>query len=232
MNGFANALHLVGGEAAAPLRAAVTRVAAERGLEPVVVDLAPWAGGSDVLLGLEHVAGVRWHDLDGADGEFDADGLLHRLPMGSLGERVLAHDRWAAQPVPDAVVRAAIHALRLSAGLLVVDGPTPTALADVHRHGDAIWVVAGADVRAGAAGVVATQWLSRAGLEHGTVLLHRGRAGDPQGDHLGRIDARVRVTRSDRRDLDNGLLCGRRRSALRAQASRMIDDLLDGSAAA
>lgn len=230
MNGFASALHLIGADVAAPLRAAVVRVAAERGYEPVLVDLDPWAGGSDVLLGLEHVAGVRWHDLDGADGEFDADGLLHRLPAGPLGERVLAHDRWAARPVDPDVVRAAMHALRLSAGLLVVDGAVPADLPELRRPRDRVWVAIGADVRSSAAGIAATQWLSLQGVQHRTVLLHTGAA--PEHDEFDRIDELVRVGRSEWRDLDRGVLCGRRNGPLRAFAGRLLDDLVDGQVAA
>lgn len=229
MNGFARALHLVGGEFAAPLRAATVRVAAEQGLSPVLIDLSAWSGGSDVLLGLEHAPGVRWHDLDGADGEFDADGLFDRLPVGPLGERVLAHDRHAASPVSDGIVRAAVHALRLSASLLIIDVVSPVASADIHRAGDGLWVIAGDEVRSTAAGVAAAQWFSRHGFVHGTLLLGDGVGGSEDFDT---IDGAVRVGRTDRRDLERGVLCGRRRSSLRAPAERMIADLVGSENAA
>lgn len=224
MNSSARAVHVVGGAVAAPIRSALVRVAAERRLDPVAIDLAPWSGGSDVLLGLEHVPGVRWHDLDGADGDFDAAGLMRRLPKGPLGERVLAHDRWVAEPVSPQIVPTAVAALRRSSGVLIIDCDTPLASASVLAEGDAVWLVAAADVCSSAAGVVAAQWFSHRFIDHGTVLVRSGPVRKPAHDEFARIDRVVELGRADRRALEHGELCGRR-GGLRRLAEHVLDEL-------
>lgn len=224
----APAIHLIGGPAAA-LCSALVRAALEHEAQVVLVDLAPWWGGADVILGLEQVPGVRWHDLDGAAGELDGHGLLHRLPQGACGERVLAHDRWEARACDPEVVVATIDALRAAADLLVVTASAPDSTAAVHRSDDQTWVVAGLGLCESAAGVVAAQWLSRNGHDFATVLVGDGRVSAASYEPFARIHHTVSIDRADRRDLRRGVLCGRRRSDLRRFATGAVADALERS---
>lgn len=228
-------IHLVGGEAAGLLCSALVRAAIELQLRVVLVDRDPWGGGADVLLGLEHLPGVRWHDLHGAAGDFDAQGLLERLPRGPGGERVLAVDRMQSTPDDPRIADSAVQALTAVVDVLVVLTASAESSARLHRPGDQLWVVAGSDVRSCAAGVAAAQWFSQQQLSFLTAVVgDRSVTVTPSSaQEFVRIDRVIPVSRSDRRDVERGVLCGRRRRGLGRHARAILKAALsqDGAVA-
>jgi MinD-like ATPase involved in chromosome partitioning or flagellar assembly len=108
-----------GGVGASSLATAVAVRAARAGLDAVLVDGCPLAGGLDVVLGAEQEPGVRWPDLSRLEGSADGPALLARLPSGE-GVRVLSFGRDGAEPA-DEVAGAVVAALSAESALLVVD---------------------------------------------------------------------------------------------------------------
>lgn len=90
----------------------------------VLVDADPWGGGLDLLLGAEHVEGVRWAELTGLRGRVAGDALLAALPETS-GVHVLAASRAEPVPIPDEALLAVVDAARAAGRPVVVDLPRP-----------------------------------------------------------------------------------------------------------
>jgi hypothetical protein len=83
----------------------------------VAIDGAPGGGALDVTACVEHLPGLRWSDLAGAEGRIDGAALLRELPSDGPA-RVLA----GRGPAPaDPVVRSAVSGLATVCGLTVVD---------------------------------------------------------------------------------------------------------------
>lgn len=80
-----------GGTGASSLAAVLARSCADAGLSAALVDLDLDHGGIDVLIGIEHEAGLRWADLGAEPGGFAPEELSAALPMWS-GVRVLSGD--------------------------------------------------------------------------------------------------------------------------------------------
>ncbi|MFM6850796.1 MAG: hypothetical protein ACKOVB_17015 [Terrabacter sp.] len=70
-----------GGLGSSTLAAAVAVRAAAASRSSVLVDLDPWGGPKDVLLGLEQEPGWRWPELAEVAGIVDGQGLADELPM-------------------------------------------------------------------------------------------------------------------------------------------------------
>jgi secretion/DNA translocation related CpaE-like protein len=69
-----------GGAGASCLAVGIAFEASRRGQRVLLVDGDPMAGGLDVLLGIEHVSGLRWPDLGTRDGPMTAHALTDALP--------------------------------------------------------------------------------------------------------------------------------------------------------
>jgi secretion/DNA translocation related CpaE-like protein len=96
-----------GGAGASCLAAGVAFEASRRGHRVLLVDGDPVSGGLDVLLGIEHVSGLRWPDLGTRDGPMTARALIDALPEVD-GVWVLSCDRdGTANDAPVARVLAA-----------------------------------------------------------------------------------------------------------------------------
>ena len=69
-----------GGAGTTTLAAMLTRELAKRENECAIVDADVRAGGGglDVLLGIEHESGSRWHDIHAPLGELDGEALRRR----------------------------------------------------------------------------------------------------------------------------------------------------------
>lgn len=81
-----------GGAGASCLAVGIAFEARRRGRRVLLVDGDPLAGGLDVLLGIEHVGGLRWPDLGVRDGPMTARSLTEALPEVD-GVRVLSWGR-------------------------------------------------------------------------------------------------------------------------------------------
>jgi secretion/DNA translocation related CpaE-like protein len=99
---------------------AVTAVAA--GHRTLLVDADPLGGGLDLLLGWEHVDGLRWGALAGAGGRVDPPALLEALPhRGDLV--LLSFDRDVLPAVPGEAMAATLDAARRGRDVIVADLP-------------------------------------------------------------------------------------------------------------
>ncbi|WP_176562222.1 septum site-determining protein Ssd [Mycolicibacterium palauense] len=144
-----------GGAGASTLAAAVARAAqsaAQPAAQPaLLVDLDPWSGGIDLLLGMESRPGLRWPDLAAAGGRLSWPALQEALP-GEGRLRVVSGARSAHEPAP-AAVDAVIGAASRGGATVVCDLPrrlTDTALVALAAA-DLVAVITCSDVRACAA---------------------------------------------------------------------------------
>jgi secretion/DNA translocation related CpaE-like protein len=140
-----------GGAGASTVAATLALVSA-RSRPTVVVDGDRLGGGLDVLLGVEHVAGLRWPELADTRGRLQSASFAERLPQVA-GCAVLSWDRASSAPVtPDAgaaVVAAAARAFEL----VVIDLPRSLDAAGevLASAADRIVVVTTSSIRAIAA---------------------------------------------------------------------------------
>jgi secretion/DNA translocation related CpaE-like protein len=147
-----------GGAGASVLATALAVTAVRSGGRALLVDCDPLGGGLDLVLGAEHVAGLRWPDIDVGGGHVPAAAWHAALPAppvtgGAAGElALLSCDRSPRGPTA-AAVAAVLEAGRRAGETVVCDVPryptdaAVTALSAV----DLILLVVPADVRASAA---------------------------------------------------------------------------------
>ncbi|OIV37872.1 hypothetical protein BIV57_08710 [Mangrovactinospora gilvigrisea] len=128
-----------GGVGASTLACALAAAAVRAGQPALLIDADPLGGGLDLLLGAEHLPGLRWPRLGVARGRIDAGALGRALP-GPHGIRLLSFDRSAAAPPGPAAMAAVVAAARRRGGLVVIDLP---------RRGDAATLEALARVDVG-----------------------------------------------------------------------------------
>ena len=159
-----------GGAGASVFAAALGVMAARRGERALLVDCDPLGGGLDLLLGVEHVDGLRWPQLSVAGGRVPAAALHGALPAagppaafdgGVLS--VLSCGPAGHAPAADGVA-AVVEAGRRAGDVVVCDVPRPLpapAWAALDRA-DLVVLVVPAEVRAcAAARPVAAQLLER-----------------------------------------------------------------------
>ena len=124
-----------GGAGASVLAAATALRLSDNGTHTMLFDVDDHGGGTDLLLGLESVSGLRWQDLTVERGAVDGDALTAVLPRCGPHLSVLAPRRPGTgdgdAPIrPDAVVTA-LDAARSHGTPVVIDTPrTAGALRD------------------------------------------------------------------------------------------------------
>jgi secretion/DNA translocation related CpaE-like protein len=115
------------GAGASTFAATLALAASGRGLRVLLVDVDAFAGGLDVLLGIEDQPGVRWLDLAETRGRLGAQSLQQALPScGALS--VLSWGRDGSGAMSIEAVSAVLDAATRAFDLIV---------ADVPRHLDA-----------------------------------------------------------------------------------------------
>lgn len=221
------ALHLLGGRAACLLGSAVIAAGLDDGDRPVLVDRHEWSAGADVVLGIDHLPGVRWGDLAEADGRLDPAGLARRLPTGPDGRCALACAQSGAQPVSEAVTAAGLAAVRAGFDLVVTLGRSPVPAP--YAPGDLVCVVTDSDLLALTTAVAVTRWLRERAIRHHTVVVG-GRPDRHLVDDLPDRVHRLMLRRGDLRDLNRGRLC--RGRGLRSVARSLLAELPEGGVAA
>jgi secretion/DNA translocation related CpaE-like protein len=110
-----------GGAGASVLATALAVTASRRG-RTLLADLDPLGGGLDLLIGAEHLPGLRWPDLSGARGRLGGEVLRDSLPRLD-GLSLLAWGRDQPEPVPAEAASAVADAARRGFDLVVLDLP-------------------------------------------------------------------------------------------------------------
>lgn len=173
----------VGGAGTSVVAAACAAAMAQRqrGGGAVLIDADELSGGADLLLGIEHVQGLRWPDIrTGAHGgSIDAEALRAALPSVSggpadslrviTGPRSRATQEWTVEPtavlsITDAVVGAG--------GSVVIDMPRSGAVGDLlPSRTDTVALVVPTTVRGIAAASGQAHRLRTRGVEPVVVLM-------------------------------------------------------------
>lgn len=109
-----------GGAGASVFAAALATTASTPDRSVVLVDLDPWGGGADLLLGGETAQGLRWPDLAATSGRINAASLRAVLPIVD-DVSVLSWARADPVPVAPSSVRTVLTAARDGHGLAVAD---------------------------------------------------------------------------------------------------------------
>ncbi len=179
-----------GGAGATTLAAAVAELAADD--RPcLAVDLDPWGGGLDRVLGLEGEDGLRWDGLDGVQGRIGAGALRDAVPrrddLGVLAwgppSGLAALDAQRAEPTAGAI-RTTLAAAVRGHPLVVLDLPRSTSagVREAAARCDLVVVVGARTVSAAAA----THRVATVFGQHARdlALVTRGRARGLRGEEI------------------------------------------------
>lgn len=204
-----------GGCGASTLAAALALSAAAHGTGVLLVDLDLSGGGLDVLLGSEHLPGLRWPDLD--SDSFDFAGLP---AVGNL--RVLSAGRDPANAPPE-LMRGVVTAAAGMFGLVVLDLPRGAPV-ELLPEPLIVLLVVPDEIRAGAAAAVRlAEFPSGADVR---IVARDGVGGEPAletADRLGRpLAGRLRVENRLAEEAERGLV---RPSRTRSPVWRLADRL-------
>jgi secretion/DNA translocation related CpaE-like protein len=211
-----------GGAGASLFAAALAHVAGE----PLLVDLDPWGGGIDLLMGGEAAPGVRWPDLALQGGRLNWPAVREALPR-HRGICMLSGTRLGCEL--DAVaVDAVVDAGRRGGATVVCD--LPRRLTDAAQTAldtaDLVVVVSPCDVRACAAAATIAAVLT--GINPNVGLVVRGPSpGGLRAEEVAEIAglpllASMRPHPRLAEQLEHGGLRFGRRSALAAAARRVL----------
>ncbi|MDO5077772.1 septum site-determining protein Ssd [Corynebacterium sp.] len=162
----------VGGAGASVLAAAIARVAASY-VSTAVIDADPYSGGLDLVFGLEESPGVRWGDMNLADGDL-AGNIFAALPATSDGIRVLSAARTNVAAVESDItphLGTALTSIRNVAELTIVDC-TPATVAELAPVLDLVVMVVPAQVRPAAAATACAARLKAQHTELATIVRH------------------------------------------------------------
>jgi secretion/DNA translocation related CpaE-like protein len=164
---------VIGGRGGAGASTFATAVA-QAATSSLLVDLDPWSGGIDLLLGTESVPGLRWPDLSLRGGRLAWSAVRDALPSHA-GISVLSGARHGHEIEPEAV-EAVVDAGRRGGILVICDLPRRMtgAVACTLEGADLVVVVTACDVR----GVAATSALAPVlrGVNPNVGLVVRGPA--------------------------------------------------------
>lgn len=137
-----------GGGGASTLTAALAMTAARHGVATLLVDADPLAGGIDLVVGCEDLAGLRWPGVARTSGRVSAAALRGALP--TVDELpVLSWDRGAAAAVDGPTMRSILSAGQRGSRFLLVDLPRrlDDGAAEASACCDVLLLVCPTDVR-------------------------------------------------------------------------------------
>lgn len=187
-----------GGVGTSTIAALLARALADHHAPAALVDadVRMCGGGLDVLLGIEHEHGSRWHDVHAPLGQLSGTALYRQLPKWDK-VRVLAYNPWNGEAPKPWEVDAAVHALAACDEVVVVDaGPgetiaeSPTLIEASHV------VVVELSVLGLARGRAHLDWLERQSQEsvdRRTMPPGPGQPSRPVAEHPGDVVAVVVV---------------------------------------
>jgi secretion/DNA translocation related CpaE-like protein len=199
---------------------------AQAASDSLLVDVDPWAGGIDLLVGAETAPGVRWPDLALQGGRLTWSAVREALPR-HRGISMLSGTR-RGDELDAGAVQAVIDAGRRGGAAVVCDLPRrlTAAVETVLETADLVVVISPCDVRACAA--TATMAPMLAGLNPNIGLVVRGPSpGGLRAEEVAEI-AGLPLLVSMKPDprlaeqLEQGGLRLGRRSALAAAARRVL----------
>ncbi len=211
-----------GGAGASMFAAALAQTATDA----LLVDLDPWGGGIDLLLGGESAPGLRWPDLAFQSGRLNWPALHEALPR-HRGVGVLSGTRRAVE-LESRPVDAVLDAGRRGGATVICD--LPRRLTDAAQTAleaaDLVVLMSSCDVRGCAATATVAPVLNAVNPNLGLVV----RGPSPGGLRAADIAATAGVSllasmRAEPRiaqQLEHGGLRLRRRSALAAAARRVL----------
>lgn len=138
--------------------------------DALLIDVDPWSGGLDLVMGGEAETGLRWPDLQLQGGRLDYAALREALPRVQ-GVSVLSGTRGGADVEPGPL-GAVIDAGSRSGATVVCDVPRrSTAAAETAlAAADLAVVMTPADVRSCAAADVVARWVSTLNPNAGVVV--------------------------------------------------------------
>ena len=219
-----------GGCGSSTLAAGFALAAGDRGREVVLVDADFRAGGNELLLGIEHVAGSRWDDFLDASGVLASTVLADALPC--LGRvRILSCVRGSRRPVPVPALDAVVGAARRRHDLVVIDAANSDLdVSSVVSAADVAIVTVPADVRAVAAATGLVAQLRERCRDIRLVVRHPGPAGLRPRDVSEAVDAPVAAVWPHDRKLaalvDRGAFArGWRQTNVPGVTARLLDEL-------
>lgn len=138
--------------------------------EALLVDVDPWSGGLDLLLGAETATGLRWPDLTLRGGRIGYPALRDALPR-QAGVTLLANGRSGGEIDP-AALTAVVDAGSRGGATVVCDVPrrSTTAVEAALDAADLVIMVVTAEVRACAAASATAPWVSAVNPNVGLVV--------------------------------------------------------------
>ncbi|UFU07133.1 septum site-determining protein Ssd [Ruania halotolerans] len=212
-----------GGAGASCFAAALATVCAEAGLGVALADLDGRGPGIDLLLGIEHIGGLRWADVADDRGAMPQEPLAGALPTWN-GVHVLSTD-WRGGPAPTAGGEV-LEALAAGHDALVLDLPrTQNAWADAC---DVVYVITPCDVMSGAAArALVTSWQ---GIDLRLVVRGPAPGGLTPAELAQACGLPLALSMREERSLaaaiERGVAPGEyRRGPLRRGARRVVDEL-------
>jgi secretion/DNA translocation related CpaE-like protein len=138
--------------------------------EALLVDVDPWSGGLDLLLGAETTTGLRWPDLSLRGGRIGYPALREALPCHA-GVTLLANGRGGGEIDPEALA-AVVDAGSRGGATVLCDVPrrSTSAAEAALDAADLVIVVVTAEVRACAAANSMVPWVSAVNPNVGLVV--------------------------------------------------------------
>ncbi|WP_163901065.1 septum site-determining protein Ssd [Mycolicibacterium pulveris] len=159
-----------GGAGASVFATALARTASANAGEALLIDVDPWGGGIDLVLGSEADSGLRWPDLMLQGGRVAYPALRDALPRRH-GVTVLSCNRTGGDidPVP---LGAVIEAGSRGGATVVCDVArrSTTAAETALASADLVAVVVPADVRSCAAAAAVARWVTTVNPNAGVVV--------------------------------------------------------------
>jgi secretion/DNA translocation related CpaE-like protein len=196
------------------------------GPDPLLVDVDPWSGGLDLLLGAETATGLRWPDLTLRGGRIGFPALREALPRHA-GVTLLANGRAGGEVDPTALA-AVLEAGSRGGAMVVCDVPRrSTSAAEIALDAaDLVIVVVTAEVRACAAAAAMVPWLSAINPNVGLVVRGPAPGGLRAREVAGSVGVPLLATMRPQpglaEALERGGLRMSRRSPLAAAAHRVL----------
>lgn len=148
-----------GGAGASTFAATLAHEAATQGVRTLLIDADRFGGGLDLVLGAEHVSGIRWPDINPTAGHFTGTALRESLPLcGDFA--FLSWGRELSAAHNPETISAIIAAARRNNDLVVIDLDRSFADESFLAHCVLTVVVVPEEIRAFAAASVVLRKIS------------------------------------------------------------------------